>query len=82
VSYKDIIADYRFVVLDFNLHPYENAVGLHIRTELHEDYSKLTLEEKLLLLSADVEVLNQVNEVYKRLSKVCIFKNTTKPTKQ
>jgi len=82
LSYKDLINDYKFVVLDSNLHPYENINGLHIRTELHEEYNQSTLEEKLLLLNADVEVLNQVNEVYKRTSKVYIFKNTTKSTKQ
>lgn len=82
MSYKDLINDYKFVVLDSNLHPYENIDGLHIRTELHEEYNQLTLEEKLFLLNADIEILNQVNEVYKRMSKVYIFKNTTKSTKQ
>ena len=82
MSYKDMISDYKFIVLAFNLHPYENVDGLHICTELHEEHNKLTLEEKLLLLNADAEVLRQANEVYKQTSKVYNYNNTTKPPEQ
>lgn len=82
MNYKDTIEDYKSTTLDMELHPYENVDGLHIRTELYEDYNKLSTGEKSLLILADLEVINQVEEVAKHISRVYDFKNSTKPTDQ
>ncbi|MFP3726989.1 hypothetical protein U8V72_17580 [Priestia filamentosa] len=73
---------YEDSMLDFELSPFEALEGLHIRTNLHEDYLQLTLPEKMRLQYADLRVIHSVKDVYKHVRQIYDFSLSTEPLEQ
>lgn len=77
-----MITEYKTVTQEYDLSAFEAVEGLHIRTELYEEYNNLTMEEKVLLASADLEVLGNIKEITKHIKKAYNFEKSTEPTEQ
>lgn len=82
MNYKEMIEEYKTVTQEFDLSVFEAVEGLHIRTELYEEYNNLSQSEKALLLDADVEVINNVKKIVKHIKKAYNFAKSTESKEQ
>lgn len=79
MTFEEQIKDYRQTISNFEFHPYETLDCLHIRSFLQENYSQLTMKERVLLLSADALVLENVKGIKEKLERVYDFSSSKKP---
>lgn len=76
MNHEEDIRIYGEVVNDTELSPFETIEALHIRSELHEQYSNLTWEEKRALLLYDLKLLENADKMVKHIQQVYNFSSS------
>ncbi|MDA1675544.1 hypothetical protein [Bacillus cereus group sp. TH152-1LC] len=77
MNHEEDIRIYGEVVNDTELSPFETIEALHIRSELHEQYSNLSSEEKRALFSYDLKLLRNADAMVQHIQKVYNFSKST-----
>ncbi|PGP14502.1 hypothetical protein COA01_29500 [Bacillus cereus] len=82
MSYKEDIRIYGEMISNTELSPFETLEALHIRSELQEQFSNLTKEEKIALISYDVKLLGNAEKMIKHIGQVYNFAKSTEPIQE
>lgn len=82
MNHEEDIRIYGEVINDTELSPFETIEVLHIRSELHEQYSNLSSEEKRTLFSYDLKLLENTDKMFKHIQKAYNFSKSTKPIQE
>ncbi|MDU9693308.1 hypothetical protein O0Q50_19235 [Priestia aryabhattai] len=73
------IERYKRDIFDLDISPFETTHTLHLRSKLEEQFSQMSFDEQLFLLSIDLQVIKNAKEISQHLESIYSSQNSHRP---